>query len=238
MNAKALLKHEKAHNAFYDGLVANAKQANTKPVVKMSSQEIANLTGKQHSNVLRDIRKMLEELGDDSNLNHVEKVKDARGYTVYMNLPRREVEILLTGYSIPLRAKVIDRLHELEAFHAQNQTPVFQIPQTYAEALRLAATTMEEKEALRLQNAAMKPAATIGTAVGSRKRTTIMDFARKLPYVNTMQVQATLAAKGHLHKRQGIWAVYAKSKKFFVEGFDARGFSVITLTDKGMELVA
>ncbi|GEM_PF-3764566 len=30
------------------------------------------------------------------------------------SLPRCEVVILLTGYSIPLRAKVIDRLHELE----------------------------------------------------------------------------------------------------------------------------
>lgn len=86
---------------------------------------------------------MLEALKNDPRLDHVEEGKVARGYTVYMRLPRREtelpitfeekvlestwgcpsvvylrqrreVEILLTGYSIPLRAKVIDRLHELE----------------------------------------------------------------------------------------------------------------------------
>lgn len=131
---------------------------NAHNVVKMSSQEIADLTGKKHFIVLRDIRSMLEALGDDTNLNHVEEVKDARGYTVYLRLPRREVEILLTGYSIPLRAKVIDRLHELERFHAQNQAPA--LPTTFAEALRLAAELEEQKETLRLQNEAMKPAAT------------------------------------------------------------------------------
>ncbi|UTH29458.1 BRO family protein [Ectopseudomonas hydrolytica] len=209
MNALTTLNTTNAHN-----------------VVKMSSQEIADLTGKKHFNVLRDIRTMLTELGDDSNLNHVEEVKDARGYTVYMRLPRREVEILLTGYSIPLRAKVIDRLHELERFHAQNHAP--KLPTSFAEALRLAAELEEQKEQLRLQNEAMKPAATVGIAVSARKQTTIMDFARKLPGVNTMQVQNKLAELGHMRKRKNAWAVYAASKKYFTEGFDHKGFSIIT----------
>ena len=79
--------------------------------VTMSSRDIADLTGKLHKNVIRDIRTMLDELAEDgSNLSHVREEVDSRGYTAAIHLARREVEILLTGYSIPLRAKVIDRL--------------------------------------------------------------------------------------------------------------------------------
>lgn len=54
---------------------------------------------------------MLDQLaaGDDSVLNHVCQVKDGRGYTKEYQLRRRETDILLTGYSVTLRAKVIDR---------------------------------------------------------------------------------------------------------------------------------
>lgn len=52
----------------------------TRPV-RMSSTDIANLTGKRHDHVLRDIRKMLAALGDSPNLGDVEEVTDARGYT-------------------------------------------------------------------------------------------------------------------------------------------------------------
>lgn len=83
----------------------------------MSSIEIAALTRKDIGNVHRDIRGMLEALRgeDDSVLNHVESVTDARGYTTEFKLRRRETDILLTGYSIPMRAAVIDRWHQLEA---------------------------------------------------------------------------------------------------------------------------
>jgi phage antirepressor YoqD-like protein/phage regulator Rha-like protein len=97
--------------------------------VTMSSSEIAELTGKQHKNVLRDIREMLDELEKDgSDLSHVQETKDTRGYTENFHLDRELTETLLTGYSIPLRRKVVRRLHELEE---ANVKPAFD----YAAAL-------------------------------------------------------------------------------------------------------
>jgi len=151
--------------------------------ITMSSREIAELTGKRHDNVIRDIRNMLEELYGQGGLLSFEctyrNEQNGQEYPCF-NLPRREVQILLTGYSIPLRAKVIDRLHELE--QAQ-QIP--RVPRNLSEALRLAADLEDQKEALRLQNEAMKPAAEVGAAVGKRTNITVPDFAKKLKGVNT-----------------------------------------------------
>lgn len=84
--------------------------------VTMSSREIAELTGKQHSHVVRDIRAMLNELGKhDPNLDHqYSEKKDRRGYTSRFDLDRELTETLITGYSIVLRNRVIKRLRELE----------------------------------------------------------------------------------------------------------------------------
>lgn len=82
--------------------------------VSMSSREIAKLTSKQHKHILRDIREMLEALGDGPDLGHFEEKKDSRGYTSEFRLDRELTETLLTGYSIPLRRKVVKRLHEME----------------------------------------------------------------------------------------------------------------------------
>lgn len=84
--------------------------------VTMSSRDIAELTGKLHKNVIRDIREMLEALKKDgSDLIHVRETLDARGYTTAFHLDRELTETLITGYSIPLRHRVINRLHELES---------------------------------------------------------------------------------------------------------------------------
>ena len=88
--------------------------------VTMTSSEIADLTGKEHKNVIRDIRTMLDELKEDgSDLSHVQEVKDMRGYTACFKLPKRETLILVSGYSVELRARIIDRWQELEAKAAQ-----------------------------------------------------------------------------------------------------------------------
>lgn len=80
----------------------------------MSSVEIAELTGKRHPDVLRDIRNMLEPLGMAYE-QFCSKVPSRGGRPVTVaNLPRRECLILVSGYSVELRAKIIDRWEELE----------------------------------------------------------------------------------------------------------------------------
>lgn len=103
------------------GATASFQVAESSPrAVTMSSSEIAELTGKQHKNVLRDIREMLDDLEKDgSDLSHVRETKDTRGYTENFYLDRELTETLLTGYSIPLRRKVVRRLHELEEANAK-----------------------------------------------------------------------------------------------------------------------
>ena len=82
----------------------------------MSSSEIAELTGKMHFNVMRDIRAMLEELDVEGGAIRFEgsyltaQNKEAPEY----HLPKRECLILVSGYDVHLRARIIDRWQELE----------------------------------------------------------------------------------------------------------------------------
>lgn len=111
--------------------------------VTMTSSEIAELTGKLHAHVIRDIRAMLEALKDDPVLDHVREAKDARGYTENFHLNRELTETLITGYSIPLRHKVIRRLHDLEE---QAARPMTQAEITAANANHLVAVERQQRE--------------------------------------------------------------------------------------------
>ncbi len=81
----------------------------------MSSLEIAELTGKEHFHIIRDIRSMLEALGiTESSFGC--SYKDTTGRTLpAFNLPKDLTTTLVTGYSIPLRHRVVTRWMELEA---------------------------------------------------------------------------------------------------------------------------
>lgn len=102
--------------------------------VTMSSREVADLTGKQHHHVVRDIKHNLAELNiDASKFGCIYLDSSNRKQTEYL-LPPDLVMTLLTGYSVPLRHRVVTRLQELE-----NVSRHVTIPQSLPEALRLAA---------------------------------------------------------------------------------------------------
>jgi phage regulator Rha-like protein len=81
----------------------------------MSSLEIAELTGKDHADVLKDIRRILAEaeIGDGkfSGSYLSSQNKELPCY----NLPRRECDLVISGYSVKYRLAIIDRWHFLES---------------------------------------------------------------------------------------------------------------------------
>lgn len=100
--------------------MTNLMQVTETAVVSMTSLEIAELTGKEHRNVLADIRNMLEELQlSTAEFSAVYKDQQLIDRPCF-NLPKRETLILVSGYSTTLRAAIVDRLIELET-QVQNQ---------------------------------------------------------------------------------------------------------------------
>lgn len=81
----------------------------------MDSREIAELTGKRHDHVLRDIEAQLGPLGGLPKFGDTYRnEQNGQEYRCY-RLPYRETMILVSGYSVELRAAVVDRWMELEA---------------------------------------------------------------------------------------------------------------------------
>lgn len=125
----------------------------------MSSLEVAELTGKRHDNVMTDIRKMLAELhGEGGVLSFQDTHTNPQNGQIYpvFKLPKRESLILVSGYSVQMRARIIDRWQELEAKVGAGGTA---IPSTLPEALRLAADLAEQKAHVEAQLALATPKA-------------------------------------------------------------------------------
>ena len=80
----------------------------------ITSLQIVEETGKQHPHVMRDIKKMLEELEIGAS-KFGGTYTSAQGKELPMFiLPKREAMILASGYSVKLRAGIIDKLDKLE----------------------------------------------------------------------------------------------------------------------------
>ena len=91
----------------------------------MTTLEIAELTGKEHFNVLRDTRNMLTELYGENGAIVFEctYIDSQNKQRPCYNLPKNELLTLVSGYSVPLRAKIIKRLEELEQGNAIYEKP-------------------------------------------------------------------------------------------------------------------
>ena len=159
----------------------------------MSSVEIAQLCEKRHDHVMRDVRLMLEELKIQSP-HFWGDYTDSKGRTYpCFYLPKDLTLTLIAGYNVKLRKRIIDRWQELEAKQA------VQLPQTFAEALRLAADLEEQKQALLLKN---QQQSTQITSMESyfRNGITAPQFAKGLNGVNSQKINDHLQQVKWLYK--------------------------------------
>ena len=119
----------------------------------MSSRDIAELTCKDHFHVMRDLRAMHGKLGAmfGGCIQPWIHPQNGQTYDEYL-LDKNTSLTLLLGYDAVARMKVVKRWQELEA----QQAP--KLPQTMAQALRLAAEQAEvlEQQAEQLALAAPK----------------------------------------------------------------------------------
>jgi phage regulator Rha-like protein len=105
--------------------VSNARSA----VTKMSSREIAALTGKQHKHVLDDCRKLFEALNIQS-ADFSADYQDDKGRTYQEYWLDQDLTLtLMTGYSIPLRHKVAKRWRQLESGEVLPQKSASYLPE-------------------------------------------------------------------------------------------------------------
>jgi len=183
-------------------------------ILTMSSLEITELTGKEHKNVLADIREMLKSLNlrsADFSATAFYEVNNAKREREIFNLPKRETLILVSGYSVAMRAKIIDRWQALEAL----QTPKFQVPTTLAGALRLAAEQAETIEKQTTQIEQQKPAVEfVDQYVKTDSSKTISEVAKLLKAGQKMFF-AWLDIEGIIFKRGDTWLPKARYAKYF-----------------------
>lgn len=110
-------------------------------VPTMTSKEIAELTEKSHGHVKRDIIAILKEAGIDPSKFGYTYIDGSNREQSAFRLPKRECDLVVSGYSVKYRLAIIDRWQELEQKQA---APQFNIPQTLPEALRLAADLADQ----------------------------------------------------------------------------------------------
>lgn len=145
----------------------------------MTSREIAELTGKDHKNIIRDIETTLLQAEIDAlKFEHIYIDSQNRSQREY-RLPKRECDLVVSGYSVKYRLAIIDRWHELENKPAKNQilVPDFSNP---AEAARAWAAQYE----------ATQLAIATKAEIGSRREATAMNTASQaVKQVNKLEIE-------------------------------------------------
>ena len=190
----------------------------------MTSLEIAEVTGKRHDSILRDIRNILSQGVDAHNFVETYYTDKSNRQQKCYTLTKKGCLILASGYDVILREKIINRWEELET-KERNQ---YQVPKSFAEALMLAAKQQEQieeqqrqleansKEIVELNGAIaeMEPKVTYVDMILASKETVTttqiaQDYGQSAKAFNVL-----LRNFGVQHKVGGQWVLYAKHLPF------------------------
>lgn len=207
----------------------------------MTSREIAELTGKEHKNVLADIRVMLDDLGLTS-AEFSADLPDSYGrMQPGFSLPKRECLILVSGYSVAMRARIIDRWQELEARNTPVALPNFADP---VAAARAWADATESKIKAETALALAAPKVEMVDRYMDATGTQTFRQVAKLLQAKEPAFRAFLAARQIMYQIGGTWTPYAEhldAGRFVVKTGSAdngHAFSAARFTPKGVAWVS
>lgn len=162
--------------------------SNLIPFNKMTSMDIAEITGKRHDHILRDIQDEMEKL-HSAGISTAPKFgartrEGLTGAIPYYELSKEGVLQLAARYDAVVRARLIEKVL------VQEQQ---KLPQTFAEALRLAADLEEERQIL-------LPKAEYYDAMAERNHlTNFRDTAKELKITETDFIEA-LIITGYVYR--------------------------------------
>lgn len=190
----------------------------------MTSLEIAEVTGKRHDSILRDIRNILSQGVDAHNFVETSYTDKSNRQQKCYTLTKKGCLILASGYDVILREKIINRWEELETKDRNK----YQVPKSFAEALMLAAKQQEQIEEQQRQLEAtsneivelngaiaeMEPKVTYVDMILASKETVTttqiaQDYGQSAKAFNVL-----LRNFGVQHKVGGQWVLYAKHLQF------------------------
>ena len=206
----------------------------------MSSREITKLVNSRHSDVCKSIETLISKgvIGGYQPKPYTHPQNGQIYYEYFLN--KRDTYILVAQFSPEFTAAVIDRWQELE----NQQNPTALLPQNYLQALEQLVASEKEKQALALENKAMKPKADfvdlyvdIGTTKSLRETAKIL----KMPERTMIDC---LIGDGLLFRQSGNLLPYQKyhSKGLFdvKTGTTEHGhnYTQTRVTSKGIEYIA
>lgn len=176
----------------------------------MSSREIAELTGSTHDNVLKTVRGLIER-GVISG-NETPYIHPQNGQTyVEFRLSYRDTMVVVSGYSVELRAKIIDRWQQLEE---QARNPVANLSRV--DLLKLALDSEEKRLALAHQVSELAPkAAALDRIAVETEGAVCLRVAAKLAQVPEKQFLSFLRSEGWIFRRHhsNTWQGYGDKEK-------------------------
>ena len=206
----------------------------------MSSREITKLVNSRHSDVCKSIETLISKgvIGGYQPKPYTHPQNGQIYYEYFLN--KRDTYILVAQFSPEFTAAVIDRWQELE----NQQNPTALLPQNYLQALEQLVASEKEKQALALENKAMKPKADfvdlyvdIGTTKSLRETAKILNMPEKA-------MIAALERDKALYRQSGNLIPYSDKQSrvlFTVKTGTAEhghNFTQTRVTSKGIQWIA
>ena len=185
----------------------------------MTSLQIAEITGKTHSNVMRDIRNILEQLEEKHKFNFELMFKitklgnNAERKDPYYLLTKKDCLLLASGYDANLRAKIINRWEELEENKRELSRKDLALMVLQAE---------EEKERLLLENNHLSETVDLQTKELQKSAPKVSYYDNHLQSVNTQtstqvakqigmdaeKLHKKLKEIGFIYRQSGQWLLH------------------------------